>query len=129
MSKKDEFAWMDATEQAELVRTKQVKPIELVEAAIERIEKLNPQLNAVITPMYDLAREAAEKPVQDSVFAGVPFLMKGISSNLFYRGFFASQGISRSSWRTGEVKMGQGISFPVFRNSKRSLLPKEERIK
>lgn len=80
MSKKDEFAFMDATEQAELVRSKQVKPIELVEAAIERIEELNPRLNAVITTMYDLAREAAEKPVPDSVFAGVPFLMKDIGA-------------------------------------------------
>jgi len=45
---------------AELVRKKQVKPVELVEEAISRIEKLNPRLNAVIHKMYDLAREAAE---------------------------------------------------------------------
>jgi amidase len=44
---------LDATAQAELVREKSVRPIELVEAAITRIERLNPKLNAVVTPMYD----------------------------------------------------------------------------
>jgi amidase len=39
---------------------KEVKPSELVEEAISRIEKLNPRINAVIHKMYDLAREAAE---------------------------------------------------------------------
>ena len=60
MSKVDELAFLDATAQAEWVRQKKIKPIELVEAAIERIERLNPTLNAVVTPMYDLAREATE---------------------------------------------------------------------
>ena len=57
----DETAFMDATAQAELVRKKEVTPLELVEAAIARIENLNPELNAVVTPMFDLAREAAER--------------------------------------------------------------------
>ncbi len=47
----DELAFLDATAQADLVRRKQVKPIELIDAAIERIERLNPTLNAVVTPM------------------------------------------------------------------------------
>ena len=42
--------WMDATAQAELVGRGEVTPTELVEAAIARIEALNPVLNAVITP-------------------------------------------------------------------------------
>jgi amidase len=46
----DEFATLDATAQAELVRTGQVTPLELVDAAINRVEKLNPDLNAVIPP-------------------------------------------------------------------------------
>ena len=61
MSAMDDFAFLDATAQAELVRQKEIKPIELVEAAIERIQRLNPTLNAVITPMYDLARQAAAR--------------------------------------------------------------------
>ena len=55
----DDFALLDATAQAELVRKKEVQPIELVEAAITRIERWNPTLNAVVTPMYELARTAA----------------------------------------------------------------------
>ncbi|MFL6214674.1 MAG: amidase [Blastocatellia bacterium] len=74
----DEFAALDATAQAELVRRKEVKPIELVEAAIKRIERINPALNAVITPMYDQAREAANGELPDGPFTGVPFLLKDL---------------------------------------------------
>ncbi|RJP73946.1 MAG: amidase [Candidatus Abyssobacteria bacterium SURF_17] len=78
MPKFDDFAFMDATAQAELVRRKEVKPTELVEAAIERIERLNPILNAVVTPMYDLARDIAKSKLPDGPFTGVPFLLKDI---------------------------------------------------
>jgi amidase len=63
---------------AELVRKKEVTPRELVEEAINRIEKLNPQLNAVIHKMYDLAREAAEGNLPDGPFRGIPFLLKDL---------------------------------------------------
>jgi len=74
----DEFTWLDATAQAELVRKKEVTPLELVEAAITRIEHLNAKLNAVVTPMYDLAREAAQAELPDGPFRGVPFLLKDL---------------------------------------------------
>jgi amidase len=77
MSPGDPFATLDATAQAELVRRGEAKPIELVDAAIERIERLNPSLNAVIHPLFDKARalaRAAELP--DGPFRGVPFLVK-----------------------------------------------------
>ena len=61
-----------------LVRRKEVKAIELVDAAIDRIERLNPTLNAVVTPMYDLARKAASGPLPDGPFTGVPFLLKDL---------------------------------------------------
>jgi len=73
-----DIAFLDATAQAELVRAREVKPVELVEAAIDRIEALNPELNAVITPMYDQAREAASGKLPAGPFAGVPFLLKDI---------------------------------------------------
>ena len=78
MATLDNLALLDATAQAELVRNKEVKPIELVEAAISRIEKLNPTLNAVVTPMYELARTAAGGQLPDGPFTGVPFLLKDI---------------------------------------------------
>ena len=52
----DQFAYLDATGQAELIRKGDASPLELVDAAIARIEKLNPQLNAVIHPLFDKAR-------------------------------------------------------------------------
>ena len=69
---------MDGLGQAELVRKGEVKPLELVEAAIERVERLNPRLNAVITPMFEEAREAARGELPDGPFRGVPFLLKDL---------------------------------------------------
>ena len=78
MIKSVELASLDAIGQAELARSKEVKPIELVEAAIERIERLNPKLNAVVTPMFDLACETAKGKKLNGPFAGVPFLLKDL---------------------------------------------------
>jgi amidase len=78
MSKLDELAFIDATALAELVRRKEVKPVELVEAAVGRIDRLNPALNAVVTPMYDRALEAAKADLPDGPFKGVPFLLKDL---------------------------------------------------
>ena len=72
----DDYDLLDATGQAELVRRGQVAPIELVEAAIDRIERTNPSLNAVVTPMYDEARQTASDQAPTGPFGGVPFLLK-----------------------------------------------------
>jgi amidase len=69
---------LDAIGQAELVHRKEVSPLELVNAAIGRIERLNPRLNAVITPTYDDARAAAGGRLPDGPFTGVPFLVKDL---------------------------------------------------
>jgi amidase len=78
MSGFSEYDKYDGLGLAELVKKKEVKPSELVEEAISRIEKLNPQLNAVIYKMYDLARKAVDGDLPDGPFKGVPFLMKDI---------------------------------------------------
>ena len=70
MGKLDELAFVDATGQAELVQRGEVKAIELVDAAIERIEHLNPTINAVIIPMYEHARRVASEPISDGPFGG-----------------------------------------------------------
>ncbi len=72
----DGVAWMDATAQAELVRTGAASPAELVAAAIERIQTLDPDLNAVIHPLFEKATTAAAGPLPDGPFRGVPFLVK-----------------------------------------------------
>jgi amidase len=76
MSGFKEFDRFDGLGLAELVRKKEVAPSELCEEAIRRIEQVNPKVNAVILPMYDLAREAAQKGLPKRPFTGVPFLLK-----------------------------------------------------
>jgi amidase len=78
MSGFGEYDKYDGLGLTELVRKKEVKPSELVEEAISRIEKLNPQLNAVIYKMYELARKTADGDIPDGPFKGVPFLLKDI---------------------------------------------------
>jgi amidase len=72
------MTWLDATAQAELVRRGEVSPKELTEAAITRIEAVNPQLNAVIRTRFDAARRAAEGDLPDGPFRGVPILFKDL---------------------------------------------------
>jgi amidase len=75
----DSLTWLDATAQATLVRRREVSPRELVDAAIARIENVNPQLNAVITTRFEKARaEAAAPTLADGPFRGVPFLLKDL---------------------------------------------------
>ena len=66
----------DAMGLAELIRTKQITPGELVEDTIRKIEAINPKLNAVIYKTYDRARKRASASVGDGPLAGVPFLVK-----------------------------------------------------
>ncbi len=80
MTKINEYPSLDATALAALVKQKQVKAIELVDAAIERIEHLNSTLNAVVTPMYEQAREAANGKLTNGPFAGVPFMLKDLGA-------------------------------------------------
>jgi len=72
----EEATWLDATAQAELVRRGDVTAAELVDAAIERVEKLDPELNAVIHRLFDKGRAAAAADLPDGPFRGVPLLVK-----------------------------------------------------
>ncbi|HYF46036.1 MAG TPA: amidase, partial [Acidimicrobiales bacterium] len=63
----------------DLVRTGEASPVELVDAAIARIEALDPQVNAVIHERFEAARaEAASPDLPDGPFRGVPFLLKDL---------------------------------------------------
>ena len=75
----DETQWMDATEQAALVARGNATPLELLDAAINRIERLDPALNAVVIRWFDHAREvAASIDLPTGPFRGVPFLLKDL---------------------------------------------------
>lgn len=75
-----DLTWLDATADAELVRDGEASPVELVEAAIERVEKVNPALNAVIHERFDKARAEAKGDLPDGPFRGVPFLLKDLQA-------------------------------------------------
>ena len=72
----DALAELDATAQAELVRRGDLKPLELVEAAANRIEQLNGPLNAVIHPLLEKARHTVQEALPHGPFRGVPLLIK-----------------------------------------------------
>jgi len=78
----DDYSEYDGLGLAKLVRKKKVSPAELVEAAIERIERHNPALNAVVYKGYDDARKAANGDLPDGPFRGVPFLIKDLGINV-----------------------------------------------
>ena len=73
-----DIALLDATDQAALVRNGEVAATELVEGAIERIERLNPVLGAVVTTLYDQARAAVAASPPSGPFGGVPYLLKDL---------------------------------------------------
>jgi amidase len=75
----DDLSRLDAVAQAELVRTRNASALELVDAAIDRIERVNPTLNAVIHRFFERARDEARRDaLPDGPFRGVPFLLKDL---------------------------------------------------
>jgi amidase len=73
-----DYAKYDGLGLAELVRKKKVKPIELIDEAIARSERLNPKLNFLVFKDYERARDAAKGKLSKGVFAGIPFYLKDI---------------------------------------------------
>src|ERR1700759_1606728 len=73
-----EYGSYDGVGLAELVRNKQVTPKELLNEALARTAKVDPQLNAVGVKHYDNAEKQIEKGLPDGPFTGVPFLLKDL---------------------------------------------------
>jgi amidase len=73
-----EYGNYDAVGLAELVRRKQVKPEELLDEAIARTAKVDPEINAVVVKHYDYAMRQIERGLPDGPFTGVPFLLKDL---------------------------------------------------
>ena len=116
MSSFSEYEGYDALGLAELVQKKEVTPVELCEEAIARIEKLNPQLNAVVTKLYDQGRETAAKAGGNGLFAGVPFLLKdldfdyaGIPTSAAARPIRISLSIMTANWCPDSSKPGSSL--------------------
>jgi amidase len=82
--------YLDATAQAKLVRRGELTAVDLVDASIAQIEKLNPSINAVIATFFERARAQAAAAAHDGPFAGVPLLLKDIVAE--YEGTSLSEG-------------------------------------
>jgi amidase len=96
----DEISLLDATDQAALVRRGDLKPQELVEGAIARAQRLDPQLGAIVTRQFERARaEAASPQLPSGAFRGVPYLQKDLGAYLdgdpLYAGMAA---LVRAGW-------------------------------
>jgi len=75
----DDFSDIDAVGQAALVRSKKVSSLELVDAAITRIESANPKLNAVVAEYFDKARKLAKSVLPAGPLSGMPYLIKDLN--------------------------------------------------
>ena len=73
-----EYGSYDGVGLADLVRKKQVTPKELLDEALARTAKVDPQLNAVVVRHYDYAEGQIENGLPDGPFTGVPFLLKDL---------------------------------------------------
>ena len=108
----DDLSLLDATAQAELVQTGQATPLELVDAAIARIEALNPDINAVIATDYDRAREAAASPdLAVGPFKGVPFLIKDIGANQAGLPYWSGNAALKAMNHTADADTELGARF------------------
>lgn len=77
-----EYIAHDALGLAELVKSRRVTPAELLDAAIACVEALNPQINAVVMELYDMARQAIASGLPTGPFHGVPYLLKDLNGSL-----------------------------------------------
>ena len=78
MSGFNEYTQYDSIGLADLIRNREISVIEVLEEAISRIEKSNSTLNAVVTKLYDEAKNAIDSGLPNGPFTGVPFLLKEV---------------------------------------------------
>ena len=73
-----EYGDYDGVGLADLVWKKQISASELLDEAIARTAKVDPQINAVVVKHYDYAQRQIDRGIPDGPFAGVPFLLKDL---------------------------------------------------
>jgi amidase len=89
----DELAFAGAVEQAALVRTGAVSPVELTRGYLERIERFDPQLNAFVTVAAEEALEDARRKEagSEAPFHGVPISIKDLHETAGLRTTYSSR--------------------------------------
>jgi amidase len=110
----DPFAKLDAVGQAEIIAKKEATPSELLEAAVRRIEALNPKINAVVAEDFQRARSRAQENHFTGAFAGVPFLIKDLDDFAGVRTSFGTramiENISKTNEPYVEACVGTGVN-------------------
>src|SRR5262244_3993136 len=130
--KAEEFASFDGLGLAELVRGRHVSPSELLDAAVSQVEARNPELNAVVTKLYDHARSAIAAGLPDGPFTGVPYLLKDLGAH--YEGAVTSFGsalfkdfvVDHDSEITARLKRGGLVIFGKTNTPEMGLAPSTE---
>ena len=109
----DEYESYDGLGLAELVRNREATPRELLDAAIERTEKRDGDLGAIVLRTYDAARAAIDAGLPEGPFTGVPFLLKDLHLSVpgepLSNGSVSSSPMSRRrrvSWSRGTAEQG-----------------------
>ena len=82
----DDLCWLSATELAARIRRKKASPVEVIDAVLDRIDRVNPRLNAYVTVTADEARRAARaaeravmrRSARLGPLHGVPFSVKDL---------------------------------------------------
>src|SRR3954454_14626313 len=124
----------DATALARLVRSGEASARELAEAAIARIEELNPRLNAVIAPTFEKGLAAADGDLADGPFRGAPMLVKDLgcftAGDQMHEGmrFLKELGWTQGedTWLAGRFReAGMGVLGPTHTPDLGTLLPTE----
>lgn len=111
----DELAFTPALELAERVRTRDVSSAELVDLYLERIERIDPELNAYVTVDADGARAAAREP-RDGPFAGVPISIKDLTETAGLRTTLSTRALADNvpTFDTATVRRIREAGFVVL---------------
>ncbi len=125
--RESEIAFLSIEQAARLLRSRKISPVDLVEAALARIERLNPRLNAFLTVVADGARRAARQAEKElrkrrdrGPLHGVPISLK---DNIWTRGIRTTAGskiladfvpdidatVARRLSRAGAILIGKTI--------------------
>ncbi len=94
-----EYSKYDGLGLAELVRRREVSAVDLVDSAIDAIERLNPRVNCVVQQLRDHALAEIKAGLPTGPFQGVPFLVKEFG--MHFKGMIAS----------GGSRLGEGMRY------------------
>lgn len=95
---KTELCFTPATELSRLIRIRALSPVELADAVLDRVERLNPKLNAFLTVTADLARrqareseDRARRGERRGPLDGIPYSLKDLEPTTGIRTTFGSK--------------------------------------